>query len=246
MITAALCDDDRLFCKTAAAVIEDTAGKITGNGLKIEVFHTGEELIEEIRKKGSYDIYIIDINMPGISGIEAAAEIRTGDKKGKIIFCSESEDSIAEAMKLHPFTYILKNEGAGEIAREFRLAIEECGQLRPKTTILRSRLGAHRVKTDDILYVERADRKPLYHIKGEKKIEGRVLRGPFREAVEELLAFENFVLPGNGIAVNLKEIECVGRELLVFSDGHELPVSSDLSGRVLKCWEKYWKNEQAI
>jgi len=48
--------------------------------LKCEVVDNGEDAVEKI-KNTKYDIILMDIHMPGISGIEATKRIRAFDKK---------------------------------------------------------------------------------------------------------------------------------------------------------------------
>lgn len=48
--------------------------------LKCEIVDNGESAVEKV-KNGQYDVVLMDIHMPGISGIEATKQIRTFDKE---------------------------------------------------------------------------------------------------------------------------------------------------------------------
>lgn len=82
----------------------------------------GEEVIEMV-KKLQPDIVILDINMPKMSGIEAARAIRKFDKKIRILILTmhEQENYIVDAISSGVNGYIFKMSDM----EEFLLAIKE-------------------------------------------------------------------------------------------------------------------------
>lgn len=82
----------------------------------------GEEVIDMV-KKLQPDIVILDINMPKLSGIEAARAIRKFDKKVRILILTmhEQENYIVDAISSGVNGYIFKMSDM----EEFLLAIKE-------------------------------------------------------------------------------------------------------------------------
>lgn len=56
-----------------------------------------------------YDIYFLDIDMPGQDGIAIANKIREEDKQAIIVFVSYREDLIFESLEVIPLQFIRKN-----------------------------------------------------------------------------------------------------------------------------------------
>lgn len=55
-----------------------------------------------------FDLFLLDIFLPGLSGVEAARRIRGLNEKAILIFLSSSEDFYREAFDLYAFQYLIK------------------------------------------------------------------------------------------------------------------------------------------
>ena len=76
----AICDDDNLHVEKTVKYIQKWNNRPMD--LIISSFNDGDQLIEA-QAKHPFDIIILDIYMPMMSGIEVAKEIRTFDKNTK-------------------------------------------------------------------------------------------------------------------------------------------------------------------
>lgn len=56
----------------------------------------------------SVDICLLDIHMPGISGIELASDLRMSAKQTQVIFCTAYDDHALDAFGLDAVDYLLK------------------------------------------------------------------------------------------------------------------------------------------
>lgn len=88
--------------------------------------NNGEEALEIYRTK-KVDIILLDINIPKISGLEVARQIREKDLMTKIIvLTAHSEKSfLLEAMGLKLTKYLLKPVNRKDLKEAFELAISE-------------------------------------------------------------------------------------------------------------------------
>ena len=73
----------------------------------VNEFDDGAELIKS-HEVLPYDLIILDILMPKISGMDTAAQIRKKDTKTPIVFISTSEEFGVQSYRVLAFDYLLK------------------------------------------------------------------------------------------------------------------------------------------
>lgn len=78
----------------------------------LDTFKTAEEAIEAIPRLQA-DIVIMDINLPGVSGIECIRQIapKTGRTQFMMFTVYENDEKVFEALKAGASGYLLKNTG---------------------------------------------------------------------------------------------------------------------------------------
>ena len=76
----------------------------------------------ELAKKTPADVYVLDITMPSLNGLETMARLLRRDKKAKIIILSMHDDrpTIEKALRAGARGYLIKETAAGEIVRALR------------------------------------------------------------------------------------------------------------------------------
>lgn len=124
-----LADDEGIVIDSLKFIIE----KEFGDQCAIEFAKTGRSVIE-LAENFRPDIAIMDIQMPGINGIEAMREIRETNKNVVFIVMSAYDkfDYAKEAIKLGVLEYITKPMEKTRIIAALRRAMEQIDRERNK------------------------------------------------------------------------------------------------------------------
>lgn len=104
-----------------------TMGKLLSvSGMEVLTLGSGQEALDELQRK-RYDVIVLDIRMPQMSGIEALAEIRKIDPFIEVIILTghASVDTAVEIMKLGGYDYLLKPCPTEDLINKIESAYEK-------------------------------------------------------------------------------------------------------------------------
>ena len=147
MIKIAVCDDDRIMLDHLAEKI----GEYYAGGCEIRKYENGEGLLSDIRKQ-IFDVLFLDIDMPGMDGMQLAEKIRDGNGHVKIIFVTNKDNLVYKSIKYTPFRYIRKShmcEELQEAVKELEKALSDDS----RTGMFATELGDICIKLKEITYI---------------------------------------------------------------------------------------------
>lgn len=211
MLKIALCDDNELQVDILQEFFYDF-NSVSPYRVDVSAFTSGPELLDAMAENGRFDIYILDIVMPNMDGLELAKRIRETDATGKIVFLSSETSFVYRAFSVDASGYLVKPVNPEELfglINTLRIKIEK---EQPPFILIQTEAGTRRVEVKDILYVDTVDREPLYHLSDGTEIMAKTKRARFQELVSDLLNGYPFVLSSVGVAVNLANVESVNPE----------------------------------
>ena len=102
-----VCDDEIVQQKLMKALLEKY---LLENEMQAELkfYPSGQSCLQNSREILDADIFLLDIFMPELNGIDIARELKDLGTNGKIIFITGGNDYITEAFEIHAFSYIQK------------------------------------------------------------------------------------------------------------------------------------------
>ena len=217
MYLIAICDDDsdiRQFIRKA--VID------TGIPCQIEERGDGRQLLKAYKQ---YDIIFLDIDMPGINGIDTAAEIRKTDKNAKIIYVTGYQDYIHKAFSIHPFSFLIKPVSRADIEKQLKDAVEYGKEITDEAMLrFHTSQGVEEFPTTDIYYLEYLNRK----IRMVTKRGEYILRGKITDYIR-LLSQYGFACPHKSFTVNLFYVKTIKGYEIQMLNGDKIPLSQKRS-----------------
>ena len=179
---------------------------------------SGEEVLA-LYEKFAPEVVLMDVEMPGMSGMDCARVIQDKNPKAVLVFATAHEQYMKGAFEVYAFDYLVKPfpvERAlntlrliRERLREREAAQDVVAPLRPASAparlMLKSRDGLTFVDIEDILLVQREDRQTVIYTVGD----GRFVTGEGLSELEERLPANMFFRSHKSYIVNVGQIESV-------------------------------------
>ena len=245
MLRIAICDDEEKQLQETAALLERYLQNGASQPGRVETFLSSGELLARVEDTGGFDLYILDILMPGLSGIEAGRKLRRMGDGGEIIYLTASNDFAADSYEVHAFFYLLKPICAAKLFQTLDDAVEKLDRRNSEGILVRTAHGLRRVLFDRIRYAERAGRCIRYYCT-DGAVDSQSIRSPFREAAAPLLADRRFYLCGASFVLNFQHVTGVNGQLALLDNGQTLALPRAVATEFKKAWGNYWLEEEPL
>lgn len=207
---------------------------------KVIDFPSARQVLNEVEDNAPFDIYIVDIVMPEMSGIEFGKLLRKLDRNGLIIYLTTSPDFALESYETHAFNYILKPVSAGKFAGILDEAIQSLNKRLDSSIEVKTHSSIIRIPLDTILYAELSNRAVQYHLEDGSSVFSTTLTGAFRDAVSPLLDDNRFVLCGASFLLNLHFVKMVDKDGALLTDNTRISLPKTACPPLRAAWSNYW------
>lgn len=145
-------DDDVQHCKFARRAL-------TRRGYDVRTVHSGEDCLNYIARHGLPHLALIDIQMPGVNGIDLSKHLHTFSDLPIIMFTAvDTHETIANTISLYAEDYIIKPCSAAELQARVKRVLSRFGGF--------AYAHNNRIQVDEGLYVDFFARKIISTGKG--------------------------------------------------------------------------------
>ena len=218
MLKIAICDDEKEFCDSAERMLklymEEKAVPY-----QADVLGVPSELAQMTEKGTIYDIYLLDIYMPGVTGMSIATELRNRDIKSPIIFLTSSTDHALEAFGVDATHYLLKPYTKDSFYVGMDKAMQSIASHKNDSVILKVDNDYRSILVSKLIYCEAEDKyQRLYLENGERLL----VRISGMELYKLLSEFDSFYHCGRAHIINLNHISRVTQSGAEFKNGMQL------------------------
>lgn len=242
MIKIALCDDEAAQRAAVGELLLQYAAARPALAVKTSVFASGQELLAADEESDGFDIYVLDIVMPGLSGIDLGIRLRELDRDGAIIYLTISPEYAVESYAARAFHYLIKPVDPAQFCQVLDQAVAALEKRRSACVAVHTREGQRLVRLDEILYAELLGRTVRYHLADQTHLDSVTLRGPFLKETALLLEDARFFQCGASFLANLFYVTAVEKGFLRMDGGARVPLARGLTAQARQRWQDYWLN----
>ncbi|MBE6015753.1 MAG: response regulator transcription factor [Lachnospiraceae bacterium] len=223
LLRIAVCDDDNSDRERVCEYLKEyLAEKNIAADLK--VFDHPDKLILECETFRPH-IYILDIVMPMVTGIEAARELRWNQPDAQIIFATSEKSYALESFDVNPINYIVKPVEKEKLFTTLDMAISRVDLGEEKTVSVKVKGGFQTLRISEILYIDYRNHVVSYHLMNGEIVSTTTLRIGFAEYMETYHDTATFIRCHESIAVNVAAIDKLTKTDITLRSKEVIPVA---------------------
>lgn len=230
MLRIAIVEDEEQSRRALCEYVE-RYGAEEGLELKLSLFSDAESLIDGY--SADYDIILLDIELPGINGMEAAEKIRESDERTVLMFVTNMAGFAIRGYSVGALDFVMKPVSYFSFRLRFHRAADRALQRRGEELLLETSEGMERVALESIYYIEVQNRMLHFHTdRGEI-----VLRGTM-QSISERLSGCHFAKCNHWYLVNLRHVQSVRKDSALVAE-RELEISRRSRSSFLNALTEY-------
>jgi DNA-binding LytR/AlgR family response regulator len=225
MLRIAICDDISDHLEKIKSGVIQYFSEYSEEKIDIITYNNPLIFLESLDKTGGFDILLLDVCMPGIDGMQVAAEIRKRGDKCEIIFLTTSDEFAVEAFALKAAHYLLKPFTQAQLSEALnRVRVQFSTGLEQKVALKLTGGGTRAIELNEILWIESRNHAQTVYLKEGRSEETRESLSQQLATLEKLSPGQ-FVSPCKGYLVNQKAIRTVEPKRIIMRSGQELPLA---------------------
>lgn len=235
MIRIAICDDEPDSILRNKEILQACNGRMKCIADMI-TYTNGEMLLSDILEDDFfYDLILLDIEMPNISGMEIVQSIKPKLPNVRVIFITSHIKYAIDSFELSIFRYVPKDD----LEKRLTYAVSDALKLimleNHKNYLVVTANRMEKVSFQDILYIQRDGKNSaITTFHGVIKV-----RKSLQNVLEELDA-EEFIFIERGCIVNLIQVTQIKNSMIYLKNQIELPISRSHLQGVKVALNSYW------
>lgn len=200
--------------------------------IELEKFSDASMLYYSIAEGDLADIYILDMLMPEMTGIDIGNRIRNSKGKSVIIYITSSDDYALDAYGVYALRYILKPVSEDKLFEALDYSLFYKREKKDSVYLVKMKGRLAQVRYSEIEYIENANRRLEVHMVNGDMLKSLVIRKSFEEEIKEIANKNNFEQVHKSFLVNLDYVKQLTPNSIMMKSGRKLPISKARAAKV--------------
>lgn len=237
MLHIAICDDIDAELRGIAALTDEY---LAGRGLFADIrqFSHPDALLTACESE-TFHIFLLDMVMPMISGLELGRSIRKASTDAQIIYITTEPGFALDAYAVNPLHYLLKPVDKGALFTALDLAAEKVDFGEETVVTVKTQEGLCTLPADSVACCEYVRHTVIYTLINGGRVETCTISGSFAEHVAPLLRDRRFIQPHAAFVVNMSRVERLNKDGFTLRGGFFVPVSGKQFTEVRNAYMSY-------
>jgi len=225
LLKLCICDDLPEDLATIRALTERFAQTHQDHRIDLTAFQSPFALLDHLEKSNGFDLYLLDMLMPHMTGLELARRIRERGEPAQILFLTISREYAVEAFGVRAAGYLMKPVSQEAFDRAVLEAIADLAPRENPALLLKTREGLYRAPLKSIVCIE-----SFNHSRECTLADGKVVEtsDTLSSLLERLGDDPRFFSPHRAYIINLDYVNGIKGNEVLLPNGVRMPVARKL------------------
>lgn len=224
MLRIAICDDIPDELQRLASLTKQYLFVHSPDATLTEFSHP--DALLAATKTEQFHIYILDIVMPLMSGLELGKEIRRLDREAQIIYTTTEPQFALQAYATSPINYLVKPVEEQQLFDTLNLAISKTDLTDEQTFTVKTADGLRVIKLSELTCCEYRAHAVTFYLKNGEEVISRTIRENFPEYSAPILQDRHFLQCHTSYVVNLRWVERFSKDSFTLWGGRVVPIAA--------------------
>ena len=232
-----ICDDIQKDMEIIRTSLDTYAAVHLEYHIEIDEYSSAVDVLHGMEEK-AYDIALMDICMPGVSGMDAAEKMLTRNPEMSVIFLTTSDEYAVEAFAMNATHYLLKPY----TQEQFDAALDRAIKKTVDQVLLSLDCvdGVYRVRISEIVSIESQNHYLLLVLSSGETLR---LRMKLSQMFEEIQKYPEFIKVGASYVINFDFVRSISGNNIEMQGGAKIPVPRRSVEEVQRVYMEYCRKE---
>lgn len=237
MFKIAIVDDNKDMTEVVREYVKKQAKNVgMDQQIMIRTYTKPESLLEDLQVGREFHIYIMDVEMPQINGMELTDRIKRMQDDSYIIFLTCHEKFALQSYEREVYQYVLKADMERRLPYVLERVLTDCRRERTEYYQITNQHRIEKIKCQDIIYVKKDGKNCIMFTKSGEYFDRKTM-----EHVSEVLDRSGFIAIDRGRLVNIEHIRKIEKNEVHMDNGEVLEISRSNIKRVKTLVTEYWR-----
>jgi DNA-binding LytR/AlgR family response regulator len=224
MLRIAICDDQPRELEVINEYITEYLDTHTLEAELKEFSHPDKLLTATESER--FHLYILDIVMPMVNGLELGKEIRRLDREAQIIYATTEPQFALQAYAASPINYLIKPIEKQQLFDTLTLAISKADLTEDQTFAVKTAESMRVIKLSDIICSEYRNHAAIFRLANGEEVSSRTFRENFSEYCASILRDRHFLQCHTSFIINLRRVERFAKDSFTLYGGKIVPIAA--------------------
>ncbi len=236
MLNVCICDDDAGDVERIQALAQRFAAEHPEFPMKLRSFSSAFDLLEHLETAGGFDVYLLDILMPQVKGLEVAEHVRDRGEAAEILFLTSSPEYALDAFGVAACGYLLKPVEKERFDKALLAAARRVTRPEEAAIVLKTREGLRKILLRELAVVESFNHDRVCTLTDGSKL---VTADALGALMERFSGDARFFSPHRAYIINLEHLTALNDNPVVLSTGQRVPVARASAAALKKAYMEF-------